>query len=230
MTSVLRFIMALAATVAVMTPWQSAHAQSGSDAEITVIQPKPLLRRQRIELVPRASWTLNDPYVDQLSVGGSLFYSATERFFFGPTFEWFDFGPNVGGTTGRFDDVVDATNTVPEVAVLDWYAGIDFSWIPAYGKFVLFNRSVVYFDLFVTIGAGVAYNGRDYVPGGVLAIGAHTYFNRWFGMTFEYRDRLTYQELPSGNNRLWQTASVSVGLNFFIPPNFRYTYDEEEER
>ena len=229
MRTVLRWSIAIALLAGLMLPPEVASAQTVRDGTITVIQPKPVLRRNRLELVPRVSWTIGEPFVEQLGVGGSLNYNVSERFSFGGTFEWFDFGPGVGGTTRRYNDVVAATRAVPEYVLLDYYAGADFTFVPAYGKFVLFNSSIVYYDLFVTLGGGVVHNGVDLRPAGVLAVGARTYFNRWLGMTVEFRDRMSVQELPS-RQVLWHTASVMLGFNILMPFNFRYRYDEGGEQ
>src|SRR5690625_7013866 len=79
--------MAFLAAIAILMPLSESNAQSGEDGTITVVQPKPLLRRNRLELVPRASWTFSDPYTQSLGVGGSLYYNVAERFSLGPTFE-----------------------------------------------------------------------------------------------------------------------------------------------
>lgn len=215
------------AMMVVLAPLSESSAQSVADGTITVVQPKPVLRRQRLELVPRASYTLNDPYTHQFGVGGSLYYNVSERFYLGPTFEWFDLGPTLGGTTGRYDEVIDTTAQVPEYMLLDWYAGMDFSFIPAYGKFVLFRKAIVYFDVYVTLGGGVVTNYLgDLSPAGVIAIGARAYFNKWLGIHVELRDRISVQEFDSGN-RVWNTATAMVGLNIMLPFKFRYTYAEE---
>lgn len=228
MNSVVRYILALTAILALMTPIKESSAQSREDGTITVVQPKPVLRRQRVELVPRVSWTFNDPATQSLGVGGSLYYNATERFSFGPTFEWFDFGPKLRGTTGRYDDVIDTTSYVPQYVLLDYYAGLDFTYVPAYGKFVMFRNSISYFDVYITLGGGVVRNqARDISPAGSAAIGTRVYFNRWLGMSLEYRHRLSGQQLAHNDKKVvWSTASVGLGLNILLPFNFTYKHEE----
>ena len=227
MNSVVRYILALTALVAVFAPQPEARAQQAEDGTITIVQPKPVLRRQRVEFIPRASYTLNDPYTIQVGAGASLYYNISERLSLGPTFEWFNFGPKVSGTTQRYDEVIDTTAQVPEYVLLDWYAGLDVSFIPAYGKFLLFRRTVVYFDVYATLGAGVVTNSHgDLSPAGALALGTRAYFNKWLGIHLELRDRISSQELPSGN-RVWNTVTAMIGFNILLPFNFRYTYAEE---
>lgn len=227
MNSVLRYILAFVAAVVVFAPMEDTSAQSREDGTITVVQPKPVLRRQRVELVPRVSWTFSDPVTQSFGVGGSLYYNVSERFSLGPTFEWFDFGPKLRGTTGRYDDVIDTTSYVPQYVLLDYYGGLDFTYVPAYGKFVSFG-SISYFDVYITLGAGVVRNqARDISPAGVAAVGARIYFNRWLGVSLEYRHRLSGQQLAHKDSKsVWSTGSVALGLNILMPFNFKYKHEE----
>src|SRR5262245_60618985 len=108
----------------------SAQAQDLSEGEIAVIQPKPVLVQHRVEFLPRFGVSFNDPLVSQFHTGGSLNYHVTERFFFGATFEWYDFGGDLGGTTEVYDEVIRASSSIPEIAPVTYYFGADFGWIP----------------------------------------------------------------------------------------------------
>lgn len=219
MSAVLRFQLALAIIMtALMVPVDGrTQAQAIDDGSITVVQPRGFLRRHRVEVAPRVSWLIGDPYVQQLGVGGTINYSPSKRVFFGGTFEWFDFAGAIDPETRRFDDVVSTTLRVPNKVVLDWSATAEVSWVPIIGKFALFNRSIVWFDLYLTIGAGVVSDDGDAAPAGVIAAGVHTYFNEWLGMSLELRDRLSIQEIPSGDNILWNATTVGLSFNFFLP-------------
>lgn len=222
MNSVLRYIMAFLAAIAILMPLSESNAQSGEDGTITVVQPKPLLRRNRLELVPRTSWTFSDPYTQSLGVGGSLYYNIAERFSLGPTFEWFKFGRGLRDTTRRYDEVIDTTSYVPQYNLLNYYAGLDLTYVPAYGKFLMFG-SITYFDVFLTLGGGVVQNQvNDIAPAFVAAIGARIYFNRWLGVTLEYRNRFSIQKWHDDKNHVWSDGSIGLGINILIPFNFKY--------
>lgn len=226
---VLRYILAFVAVLAITTPSNESRAQSGEDGTITVVQPKPLLRRKRLELVPRVSWTFSTPYKQSLGAGGSLYYNVAERFSLGPTFEWFKFDPSIHGTTGRYDNVIDTTAHVPQYNLLDFYGGLDLTYVPAYGKFKI-GRSIQYFDVALTLGGGVARNQvQEIVPAFALAIAARVYFNRWLGMTLEYRNRFSVQKWHDDKTHVWSDGSIGLAFNILIPPKFHYTNEEGDQ-
>ena len=209
--------------------WQPSEvcAQQIEDGTITVIQPKPTLRRHRLQLTPRIGSTINDAILRQFAVGGTLAYNPSERLSIGGTFEWFDFDNQLGGTTAAYEEVIDATGAVPELAPLNWWGGVEVSFLPLYGKLVLFNKSIGYFDLYVTGGIGAVDSQRGVHVGGTAAGGFNLYFNRWLGLNTEFRDRITIEELASGENSFTNTVTASIGFTFLLG-KFEYTFDEED--
>ena len=213
----------------VLTP-VDAPAQQVEDGTITVIQPKPVLRRQRVQLTPRVGSTLNDSLYRQWSVGASLSYNISERVFIGGLFEWFDFDEAIGGPTRRYETVIDDTRAVPEVAPLEWAAGLELGYVPLYGKLVLFNKAIGYFDLYASGGALAVDSQRGVHVGGHLGAGFNLYFSRWLGLNTEFRDRMTVEEVPTRGNVFTNTVTATVGLTVLLPFNFNYRYDEQEAR
>lgn len=207
-----------------------APAQQTEDGTITVVQPKPMLRRQRVQLTPRMASTLNDAILRQWSVGGTLAYNASERLYVGGMFEWFDFDEAIGGPTLAYEEVIDQTNAVPEVAPLYWVGGLDVGFVPLYGKLVLFNKAIGYFDLYVSGGPMAVDSQRGVHVGGHVGAGFNLYFNRWLGLNTEFRDRLTVEELTERGNTFTNTVTGSVGLTILLPFGFNYRYDDEGAR
>ena len=215
------------ALVAVAWPLPTAHAQQIEDGTITVIQPKPTLRRNRLQLTPRMGSTINDALLRQFALGATLGYNPSERVSVGVTFEWMDFDNQLGGTTQAYEEVIDTTGAIPELAPLDWWAGVDVAFVPVYGKLVLFNKTIGYFDLYASGGLGAVDSQRGVHVGGAVAGGVNLYFNGWLGLNTEFRDRITIEELGSGSNSLTNTVTASMGFTFLIG-RAEYTYDSEE--
>ena len=215
------------ALVAVAWPPPTAQAQQIEDGTITVIQPKPTLRRHRLQLTPRMGSTINDALLRQFAVGATLAYNPSERISVGGTFEWMDFDNQLGGTTQAYEEVIDTTGAIPELAPLNWWAGVDVAFLPLYGKLVLFNKTIGYFDLYVSGGIGVVDSQRDPHVGGSVAAGVNLYFNSWLGLNTEFRDRMTREELGSGSHSFTNTVTASVGFTFLLG-RAEYTYDDEE--
>ena len=146
----------------------------------------------------------------------------------GGVFEWFDFDDAIGGTTRVYEEVIDATRAVPELAPLTWLGGLDVGYIPLYGKFVLFNRAIGYFDLYVSGGPAAVDSQRGVHVGGHLGVGFNVYFKRWLGLNSEIRDRITIEELVHSGDSLTNTVTASVGITVLLPFNFRYSYTEAD--
>lgn len=200
------------------------EAQTVDEGTITVVQPKPVLRRHRVMLTPRFGSTINEPLLRQFFVGGSLDVNLSERVAIGGSFAWYDFGGVIGGTTARYEDVISTTGTVPELPQLTFFAGGEVTLVPLYGKMVLFNRAIGFYDLQVRLGGGVVSSRDELLPAGTIAGGANIYFTRWLGVSTELRDVIWSEPLPSGNT-LSQAITSSVGLTVFIPFNFRYSWE-----
>jgi hypothetical protein len=138
-----------------VVPVGSAFAQTLSEGDIAVIQPRPVLVQQRVEIIPRFGATFNDPLISQFSAGGSLYYHASEIIHFGGTFEWYDFGDELGGPTDVFDEVIRNAASIAELAPISYFASFDLGWVPINGKFALFDAAIVYYDIYAIIGGGV---------------------------------------------------------------------------
>ena len=197
------------------------HAQSAEEQRaIVVLQPKPVVRANRIELRPRMLAQVGNPLVHQYALGGSLGYNISERVSVWATGEWWEFG-DLGGVNSRYGEVIRATATIPELVIPRWAAGADVTFSPAVGKFSFFNRAIVFWDVYGLVGAGLMEATRDMNPTASLGVGGNIYFNRWLSLNLEYRDRISIERYSDGDG-LHHLHTVSAGIGIQIPFNFRY--------
>ncbi|MBN1945043.1 MAG: outer membrane beta-barrel domain-containing protein [Bradymonadales bacterium] len=196
-------------------------AQSLEEGDIAVIQLRPVLVRNRVEVLPRFGVTLNDPLIRQYHVGGSLYYHINEDFSVGGSFEWYDFGGALGGPTDAYNRMIQTSSSIPELAPLTYVAAAEFGWVPVNGKFSLFNLTIVYFDLYLLGGAGIIDTVGDPHPAGILAVGQRLFVTDWLALLIELRDRLYLEPYPSGNSFM-NILTASIGVSVFIPPSFSY--------
>ncbi len=200
-----------------------AHAQTSTeDGAITVIQPRPVLRRSRVDLSGSFGTTLNTPLYRQYVATGSLAFNINEQFSVGPTFEWFDLDDVLGGTTADYEQFVSDTDAIPGVAPLTYVAMLDINFVPLYGKLVLFKKAIVFWDLELTLAGGVVNSGDDDMhPGGAVGIQGNLYFNRWLSLNLGVRDRISTENYGPDSS-LTHTATAQLGLTMFVPFGFRY--------
>lgn len=198
---------------------------------IMVVQPKPVLQRNRVEIIPTFRASLNDQVVQNFSVGATINYHILESLYVGATFDWGDFGSSFGGITGFAKEVSQSTGATPDGIKLNWDAFVEIGYVPIMGKLAIFNSAIGYYDLSIYAGGGyLAYepileNQTKYTGGGVIGLTARAFLADWCALTLSLRDVIFMGEFGPGDNDSTLTNIVSAGLGFsiYIPFSFQYS-------
>ena len=156
-------------------------------------------------------------------------FHILESLYIGLTGDLYDFGGALGGETNVFEEVLNQTGTQPESAVLNWFAGAEIGYVPIVGKFALFNRSIVYYDLAIVAGGG-AINAESVqlttaytTGGGTIGLQGRFFFNKWIALNLEVRDVIFSAKLSGADGALTNIASMALGASFFLPTKFKYS-------
>lgn len=228
----------VAATVAVMlVEVSTAAAQETEEKEefddtVHVVQRKPMLQKNRLEIAPRFGTSLNDPIYRSFKAGLNLNYHFSERAYLGGLFEWYNFGDALGGRTGTFEKAYDQTSTQADAPVLNWFAGLEGGFKPIYGKFALFNSAIMYYDLGASIGVGYADATSINLPtsegtfGATASLSGRLFINDWMAFDLELRDIFYPAKLASGGQNqstLANSVTVSGGVSLYLPTSFEYS-------
>jgi outer membrane beta-barrel protein len=178
---------------------------------IYAVQQIYALRNRRLELQPTVGISLNDPYVSHTGFGLAANYWVTNVLAVGANFMWFE------GLNGRSDvdyHVARSANLVVPVNEYQMEAALNFSYVPVYGKFLMFNRFIFHWDLYLVAGVGVMrtrpipvfdpevrtntgsfdYDWRIQFNAGV---GLRVFVNRWFGIVGELRNYIYPEALEN---------------------------------
>jgi outer membrane beta-barrel protein len=175
------------------------RAQSHSLREsIYAVQQIYALRNRRFEIQPTVAVSLNDPYVSHTGVGVGLNYWVTNVLAVGGSFMWNQ------GLNGRSDvdfHVARSGGLVVPINEYQMAAALNFSYVPVYGKFLMFNRFIFHWDLYLVAGVGLMrtrpiavvdpevrsfdYNNNIMFNAGV---GVRVFVNRWLGIVGELRN------------------------------------------
>ncbi len=119
--------------------------------EIVAVQRVYALRYRRWEIVPRVGFSMNDQFVSHYSFGGQLNWYITDVLALGLEAKWFYLNTesDVNYFTQRSFRV--------SVPINEYLIGIslNFSYVPIYGKFAIFNRWIFHWDTFIIGGLGV---------------------------------------------------------------------------
>ena len=195
------------------------------------------LKRGRFEASPSASMSLNDAFFTKYVVGGTVGFFPTEQF-----------GLHLRGGVGRVPVVAGAAQICnangcrpPSYQELDgrapgqmtWFAGVDASWAPLYGKVGLLAERFLHFDVYALGGvAAIGYRGPNLATGGsqpMMAVGGNVgggsriVLNRFLTLRAELRDLIYLersQAIPNKSEILRNQLMFELGFSMFLPTSF----------
>lgn len=233
----LRFLTALGTVLTVLgatmaTGWaqEGDRTQADYSDTIHVIQPKPVLQKKRFSLSPRIGMTVNDAVYRNFMVGASANYHLTERLYLGGLFQWFNFGEILGGPTQVYRDVNSQTQGLVDAPYLNWAAGAELGFVPLFGKFALFNRTVIFYDVSLSAGATFADASTVSNPtsqsgvGGTAALTSRFFVNRWMALNVEVRDVLYFARVRNvADKAMSHSVTLGLGVSFYFPLDFEYS-------
>jgi outer membrane beta-barrel protein len=191
---------------------------------IKAVPRKGLLKRHRLELTPAAAVSVNDPYYLHANVGGSAVYYPRDSFGVGVGAEYFYAHVGYASLT----DVRRALTSVPpQFTPPSLLLHVDLYWVPLYGKVSLYDSGIAQFDVYGSVGAGMAkaFSGNSALEVNI-GIGQHYVVAPWLSLRLELRDHLFIDTFVSNN----QTGSsvqnymlLSLGMSFYVPTTFEYS-------
>lgn len=217
--------------------------------EIFAVQQIYALRINRVELMPSAAFTVNDPFVSHAAIAIGLNYWWTNVLAIGANFLWYE-GLESQSDLNFF--VPRSTRLAVPVSSYQFGAHLNFTYVPLYGKFAMFNEFIFQWDAYIVGGVGIMntrpvpvvdpevrrfdYNVRVAFN---LGVGLRVFVTRWFAIFGEIRNYMYLEQLEAldvalGNDRFdpatWtqdspaftSNVTVHLGLTFFFPFEFEY--------
>jgi outer membrane beta-barrel protein len=233
------------------TQTQTERAPRRTEAveEIYAVQQIYALRNGRVELAPSAAFTFNDPYVSHPAFGIGLNYWWTNVLAVGINFLWYQ------GLENESDlNFFVRRSTRLAVPITEYQLGahLNFTYVPLYGKFAMFNEYIFQWDAYIVGGVGmmrtrpvpvvdpeVRQFDFDWRVAFNVGIGIRVFITRWLAAFMELRDyayleRLENLQVGLGANRtdestwladsasLTNNVTVHLGVTLFFPFSFEY--------
>jgi len=214
--------------------------------DILVVVRKPFLKVRRTELYPFVAVTMNDNMITHYAVGGEFAYYLTDVLAIGVEGQYYAHNFNE-----PFDLVARQARRLPTVNQYNWSAALDFHYVPVYGKFAVFDRSLVAWEVFFTAGVGAGQSEvipRDTKFPGFTNIliqpnaGAAMRFfpTKWLTLTLGIRDYMFIDKFEPTNRSPTMNATAAeakdnadsafinnimfqIGISFWLPTSFEYT-------
>ena len=215
--------------------------------DILVVVRKPFLKSGRTELYPMVGTTMNDNMIRHYTLGGQISYFLTDVLAIGVEGQYY-----VDSFREPFDLVARQARRLPTVNKYNWSAALNFHYVPVYGKFAIFDRKLITWEVQFTAGIGAGQSEvipRDTTFDAFTTllimpnVGANMRFfiTKWLTVNVGVRDYMFIDKfeptmrVEGGMNdsadEAKENASSSfinnvmfqIGLSFWVPPSFEYT-------
>lgn len=135
------------------TPTDKVRLQGERWKDIVVLPRRYVLKSRRVELMPMYQFNLSNPLMRNHGVGGQLNFFLSEALWLGLSGSYY-FPQQSNGPTGTYFLIGAQDKVLPAVNKLVFSALLDFGYVPAHGKFALFNRHIMHWEGYVTAGVG----------------------------------------------------------------------------
>lgn len=179
--------------------------------DIVVVPRKQFLKSGRLELAPIAGITVNDNLIRHYMFAADLNYFLTDALWVGLQGQYF-----VKQLSTQAELVGLQFNRISTMNRYLYGGQFNMGYVPVYGKFAWFNRSIIHWEIWALGGIGVtltenisrdpadqdskAFKNTAMTPS--FAIGSRFFLTQWLTVNFALRDYLIidkYEPLPDPN-------------------------------
>jgi outer membrane beta-barrel protein len=222
---------------------KAAKVSTASWQDIVVVPRKPFLKGGRLELAPFTGLSINDNLIRHYAFGADINFFLSDVLWIGLEGEYF-----VKALTEREDLVGLQYNRIPTLNRYLYGAALNLGYVPVYGKFALFNKNIIPWEIFASAGAGWTRSEvipRD--PGNLgwtndlitvnVAAGTRFFLFDWLTVNFTVRDYIMLDKYEPTNRTSTDTvASLKsnakgtlvnnvmflAGIGMYLPAKFQY--------
>jgi outer membrane beta-barrel protein len=220
-----------------------AKLSTASWQDIVVVPRKPFLKGGRLELAPFTGISINDNLVRHYAFGANINYFLSDVLWIGLEGQYF-----VKAFTEREDLIGLQYNRIPTLNRYLYGAALDLGYVPAYGKFALFNRSIIAWEIFAS--GGLGWTRSEVIPRNPgdlgwrndiitpnVALGTRFFLFDWLTVNFTVRDyilpdkfepttrdpSMTVAEVKArADSKLVQNVMLYAGIGMYLPAKFQY--------
>jgi len=117
--------------------------------DVAVIQKRYLPKTQRWEGNFNASANVNDSFFSAYGLGGGLTYNFNEKWSVEGILKWFSVSNSKSS-----NQLLERGIVTNGMVATEMFYGVDLRWTPIYGKFSYFDKKIIPFDHYFSIGIG----------------------------------------------------------------------------
>jgi outer membrane beta-barrel protein len=166
--------------------------------DILVVPRKRFIKAGRFELQPFTGMSINDTLIRHYVFGADLNFFLTDVLWIGLQGQYF-----IKQLTNQEELVGLEYNRAPTLNQYLYGGSFNFGYVPLYGKFALFNRHIMHWEMWASAGVGVtitkviprdpandalAFQNTDLTPN--VGIGSRFFIFDWLTVNFALRDYL----------------------------------------
>ncbi len=219
--------------------------------EIYAVQRMYVLRNGRFELAPSLALTVNDQYVSHPALAIGLNYWVTNVLAVGASFLWYQ---GVESESDLNFSVRRSTRLAVPITEYQLGAHLNFTYVPIYGKFTMFDSFIFQWDSYVVGGVGMMRTRPvavvdpavrsfdfDWRLAFNVGIGLRVFLTRWLTIFSELRDYMYLEKLENLNvelgeartdestwidkeSTLTNNVTLHAGVTIYFPFSFDYRY------
>ncbi|MDZ4697575.1 MAG: outer membrane beta-barrel domain-containing protein [Deltaproteobacteria bacterium] len=221
----------------------AAAATAARYRDIVVVPRKDFLKTGRLELSPFSGITINDPLIRHYAFGGELTYFLTDVFGIGVQGMYM-----LKEQTDREGLNGLQYNRTASINRFHWQASFNFTYVPIYGKFALFNRHIIHWETYASAGVGMiqteiiprrraqeSFTTNAIAPN--AGMGIRLFLTKWMTANVAIRDYVFNDKFEPTNRtenqppdvvkenaepQIVHNIMVYAGVGFYLPPSFSY--------
>ena len=220
-----------------------AKISTTSWQDIVVVPRKPFLKGGRLEFAPFTGISVNDNLIRHYAFGADINFFLSDVFWIGVQGEYF-----VKSLTEREDLIGLQYNRIPTLNRYLYGAAFDLGYVPIYGKFALFNKTIIPWEIYAS--AGIGWTRSEIIPRNPgdlgwtndlltanAAAGTRFFLFDWLTVNFAFRDYIMPDKFEPTNrvpsdtvaalkaradSKLVQNVMFYAGVGMYLPAKFQY--------
>jgi len=153
---------------------------TGDESQLGVVQNRLYSKSHKFQLGLAGGVAFSDPFLSLRTLGGSVGYSFTETWSVS-VYGWKTFASPSSALAALRASGKEANTVLPSS-----FYGVDAVASVLYGKLSLVGRRIIYYDLFVTAGAGLTNTENGAEQTASLGLGQRFYVTQNFSLRADY--------------------------------------------
>lgn len=211
--------------------------------DIVVLPRKRFLKGGRVEFSPFTGVSVNDILIRHFVFGLDFNYFLTDALWVGLQGNYY-----IKNLTEQQSLLGLQYNRIATLNQYLYGGSLNFGYVPVYGKFALFNKNIVHWEIFISAGVGITKTeiiprqvGADTFQTNALTpnagIGGRFFLLDWLTVNWAVRDYILLDRYEPANRtadmsitevaaaaeqKLVQNIMVYVGVGMYLPTKFQY--------